>query len=422
MLGRSNWMWSALSILMYIALFSQIGLSQKLSPCAHINLDSIRIEYLHDNEEAAVRSLMSGIRNKCFNYTLRNLTEKILPTLRDYYLPRTAQWDAFKDLIYIIVFDSKQDTEIRGYFATSDLAPKVNEAIEDYNKPATVEVWPETATVALGSTYTFTIYVRNKDGQLLGRVPIEAEIDPKSRGKFNVSSKEFIPTEPGNVTLEVRAGAANPGKANITISDTVEIVPTITSIKPENGYEGHMVIIKGENFDILPKKNMIKFGEISAKTDSGYQNMLYTKVPLGAISGGLTVATSAGIAFSKGKFTVLRIPNKPTLKWAKYTAGATVAAGVAAIVCAIMTNKTWDDYKSDLLKPNSQYDKYLSWHKRSTIAMAFTGVGAVATAILYGKYHYYDKPKYDKATDSIKRQVLITPNSNLNGMTLAWRF
>ncbi|MDX2218195.1 MAG: IPT/TIG domain-containing protein, partial [Burkholderiales bacterium] len=86
-------------------------------------------------------------------------------------------------------------------------------------------------------------------------------------------------------------------------------VPSIDSLTPSSGQVGQAVTIRGTNFKAVAAENTIRFAGVAAVVSSATTTTLQTSVPTGAISGPVTVTTSAGLATSPSPFTVL--PSQP---------------------------------------------------------------------------------------------------------------
>jgi hypothetical protein len=119
----------------------------------------------------------------------------------------------------------------------------------------------------------------------------------------------FTVKSDSQVTATVPAGAKTGMKVTITTAGgvgnsvaTLPILPSISSFSPTSGPVGTSVAIKGNTFTGTTK---VTFGGVAA---SSYQVINDTEVdalvPSGAVTGKITVTTSAGTATSSTNFTV----------------------------------------------------------------------------------------------------------------------
>lgn len=81
----------------------------------------------------------------------------------------------------------------------------------------------------------------------------------------------------------------------------IPIIPSITSLSPDNGEIGVEVIITGTNFSTVPEENLVKFNGIVATVTASTETTITTSVPAGASTGNVTVARdgeSNGVLFT----------------------------------------------------------------------------------------------------------------------------
>ena len=81
-----------------------------------------------------------------------------------------------------------------------------------------------------------------------------------------------------------------------------QVVPTITSIKPQSAKSGDTIIIIGTNFNLNPSMDTVKFNGITVRVQKASSDTLYVIVPPGNCSGTVSVN---GIASPGPVFTVL---------------------------------------------------------------------------------------------------------------------
>jgi len=83
--------------------------------------------------------------------------------------------------------------------------------------------------------------------------------------------------------------------------------PTISSISPTSGDANTVVTITGTNFKLVPADNIVKFNGVVAVVQAATISTLTVIVPVGALTGTITVSTMDGTATSS-VFTVSPLP------------------------------------------------------------------------------------------------------------------
>jgi gliding motility-associated-like protein len=127
------------------------------------------------------------------------------------------------------------------------------------------------------------------------------------------STTTLVATVPAGATsgaISVRIGCTTVNSlTNFTV--TVPPVPTITSFTPSSGPIGTTVIITGANFSTTPTDNLVRFralaidgSNVLATVIASTSTSITVVVPDKAITGSISVTTSAGTANSSGNFTV----------------------------------------------------------------------------------------------------------------------
>jgi RHS repeat-associated protein len=122
----------------------------------------------------------------------------------------------------------------------------------------------------------------------------------------------FIDLGEGPHTFRVKARdpAGNedltPAMASFTVSLRAA-PPTISGFSPTAGRLGDAVTITGSDFDPRPTGNQVTIGGVAASVSSATATQLVIRVPAGAGTGLLEVATARGTAQSASPFTVIRL-------------------------------------------------------------------------------------------------------------------
>jgi hypothetical protein len=107
---------------------------------------------------------------------------------------------------------------------------------------------------------------------------------------------------PGAGPIQVTVGTQT---ATSATNFTVLASPTITSFTPSSGAVGATVTISGTNFNPSP---VVTFNGVSAVVTSSSATSITTTVPVGAVTGPITVTTSGVTISSASNFTVLPTP------------------------------------------------------------------------------------------------------------------
>jgi gliding motility-associated-like protein len=90
--------------------------------------------------------------------------------------------------------------------------------------------------------------------------------------------------------------------------------PTIASFSPMSGVEGTTVIITGTNFSTIPDNNNVDFDGVQAIVIASTATTITTSVPVGSITGKISVSTGCGTAAtSASDFTVETVANEPPI-------------------------------------------------------------------------------------------------------------
>jgi hypothetical protein len=135
---------------------------------------------------------------------------------------------------------------------------------------------------------------------------------------FNGTAATVTTASAHELTVTVPVGATT-GSIGVTVSGAgsatssepftvtaASLAPTITGFSPTLGAAGTAVNVTGTNFETLPAANAVTFAgnSLRAPVTSATSTTLATKVPPGAVSGRIKVATPAGSAVSTQDFFV----------------------------------------------------------------------------------------------------------------------
>lgn len=146
--------------------------------------------------------------------------------------------------------------------------------------------------------------------------------------KFNGIAAIVLSASATSLSVKIPTGATS-GKITVKVNEetatstedfTILYPPVISSFSPTSGYEGVEVIITGENFSTTASENVVEFRGVAATVLSASATSLTVKVPAGATTGKITVATNGYLYVSEESFTVEVAPS------VNYALGATVHA------------------------------------------------------------------------------------------------
>lgn len=97
-------------------------------------------------------------------------------------------------------------------------------------------------------------------------------------------------------------GGAN--GAGILFKSSLTPFVSVTDFIPPDGVEGTYVTIKGNDFDVIPSNNLVKFNGLAAKVVSATATELTAIVPVGATSGPIAVTANSSTGTSVSDFDV----------------------------------------------------------------------------------------------------------------------
>jgi YD repeat-containing protein len=135
---------------------------------------------------------------------------------------------------------------------------------------------------------------------------------------FNGTAATVTAASANELTVTVPVGATT-GAIGVTVSGVgsatssepftvtaASLAPTITGFSPTLGAAGTAVDVTGTNFETLPAANAVRFAgnELRAAVTTATSTALTTKVPPGAVSGKIKLATPAGSTISTQDFFV----------------------------------------------------------------------------------------------------------------------
>jgi IPT/TIG domain len=125
---------------------------------------------------------------------------------------------------------------------------------------------------------------------------------------FNGTSASFTVLAPNTITAKAPAGVTS-GVIAVTnaygttkSSTSFWVPPTVTSFTSTSGKAGANITVYGTNFT---GATAVSFGGVSATFKVSEAKKLVATVPVGAVTGAITVTTPGGSATSSTSFTVL---------------------------------------------------------------------------------------------------------------------
>ena len=124
---------------------------------------------------------------------------------------------------------------------------------------------------------------------------------------------------------------------------SVPVAPSILFIDPPRAVEGSVITISGSGFDPDPARNQILFNGIPAYAQTASLSTLTTKVPMGAVSGPVTVTVSGKVSNEMQFYLVPQYINEPNYVVSNKslgsgsTGGADIG-GTGEAVFALVTN------------------------------------------------------------------------------------
>ncbi len=113
--------------------------------------------------------------------------------------------------------------------------------------------------------------------------------------------------------------------------------PTITGFTPTSGVVGASVVITGTNFT---GATAVRFGGVSAVFTVNSATQITATVPVGAVSGGMSIVTPSGTATSATNFTVTVPPPPPTPTITSFTPTSGVVGASVVITGTNFTGAT----------------------------------------------------------------------------------
>src|SRR5437879_5235870 len=146
--------------------------------------------------------------------------------------------------------------------------------------------------------------------------------------------------------------------------------PIITSFTPISGNATTEVMITGKNFKGDPTSNTIKFNGIAAIVQSATSDQLITTVPVGAVSGKITLTVDGVTITSEKDFTVIDII-QPQLVINSFTP----ASGYKDTQVTI----SGTNFKEDLISNTVKFNGIPAVVKLATTTLLITTVPAGAT-------------------------------------------
>jgi hypothetical protein len=117
-----------------------------------------------------------------------------------------------------------------------------------------------------------------------------------------LSSREIQVTAPAGASTGAITVTSPSGTATSATPFTVLVPPVITSFSPASGVAGTSVTINGTN---LSGASSVLFGGVAGTIVSNTATQIVATVPIGAVTGAISVRTAAGTATSSAIFTVV---------------------------------------------------------------------------------------------------------------------
>ncbi|OJJ19184.1 hypothetical protein BKI52_20445 [marine bacterium AO1-C] len=120
---------------------------------------------------------------------------------------------------------------------------------------------------------------------------------------LSATETQLMVIVPENATSGKVTVTINTGQTGTSTTDFL-VIPEILSVSPLHGKEGDLVTIQGKAFSPTASKNIVSFGGVATVADSVNGNALYVTVPVGALTGQVTVAVRGQVATSTDVFVV----------------------------------------------------------------------------------------------------------------------
>jgi hypothetical protein len=115
--------------------------------------------------------------------------------------------------------------------------------------------------------------------------------------------------------------------------DPLNVPLKITSVSPGGAVAGEKVIILGAGFSSEVADNVIKFGDVTAVTDSATSTRLVTRVPVGAKTGKVSVSVNGKTVAATNDFTILT--NPPVLGGGTTNTSTGITENSATVISSI---------------------------------------------------------------------------------------
>ena len=109
----------------------------------------------------------------------------------------------------------------------------------------------------------------------------------------------IVPADAVTGSISVTAGATASSVSTFTVA------PRVTSFSPAIGTIGNSIQINGANFNTTAGQTTVRFGGVAATTvNVTAPNLLFATVPSGAVTGPITVSTTAGTNTTSTNFVI----------------------------------------------------------------------------------------------------------------------
>jgi len=228
-----------------------------------------------DNERRKLTFTPSRSLNEDTEYTITISSEATDLSANHLATDNTFEFVTVEEAAPVIIYLGPKDEQ-------SDVTVETP-VVADFSEP----VDPSTV-----NTSTFILRVANEQTPITGTFEFLNEdarvvFRPETNLLPNTEYAILLTTGIKDISENVRSMEADYGSEFTTAA--APVAPEITYLDPSNGKAGNVVTIAGTGFDPYPDRNLISFNGITAYAKTASLNTLTTKVPIGTLSGPVTV-------------------------------------------------------------------------------------------------------------------------------------